>query len=492
LEPHEKVRIDKDFLDEDVHGKISCAQCHGGNPKSSEYKAAHAGVTRDPSFPDPAKTCGECHVAEGKGHPEITGKNKTNLHITLSPFRNKIYLRANPDPGIRAKIDSAMGTHCLTCHSSCGQCHVSRPNSVEGGLVDGHLFKKTPPIETNCTSCHGSRVGQEFRGENEGIPADVHCTEAQMTCMACHSGNEMHGTGAGPVPFDRYEVANRARCQDCHAMKGAEAAKSDKKAKSLEHPSHAIHQGKVTCHVCHSVPYKNCYSCHVGKDKSGLPYFETAPSKMDFKIGLNPKPTAERPEKYATVRHVPASPGLFDFYVKDALTNMDKAPTWTFATPHNIQLKTPQNKTCLSCHGNNALFLTGKDAEGWEVEANKNVFVPLKPPPSVRHAWLEKAELHLQKVDCLTCHNPALQAPVKDCRQCHSPATILVKTAAGEPGYALTDWGFTNRELIEKGLYVVGSNRIPALDLIGFLLILFTFAGCALHGALRFIGKRRR
>jgi hypothetical protein len=56
----------------------------------------------------------------------------------------------------------------------------------------------------------------------------------------------------------------------------------------------------------------------------------------------------------------------------------------------------------------------------------------------------------------------------------------------------LTDWGFTNKELIEKGLYVVGSNRIPALDLIGFLLILVTFAGCALHGALRFISKRRR
>jgi hypothetical protein len=275
-------------------------------------------------------------------------------------------------------------------------------------------------------------------------------------------------------------------------MAGSDKTKGDKQGKDLVHPGHAIHQGKVSCQVCHSMPYKNCYSCHVGKDKSGAPYFETAPSKMDFKIGLNPKITKERPQKYVIVRHVPISPGLFDFYVKDALTNMDKAPTWKFATPHNIQLKTPQNETCLSCHGNNKLFLTKKDVESWEVKANKNVFVPLKPAPSVRHDWLEQPKLHLKKVDCLTCHNPSLQSPIKDCQQCHAKDSVLLTAAEATPEYSLTNWSFTNKELIEKGNYVVGSNRIPALDLVGFLLIILTFAGCAIHGILRFISRRRK
>ena len=495
LEPYEKVQIDTDFLDEDedVHGQVSCEKCHGGNPESNDYQTAHEGVVRDPTYPDPSKACGECHAIDDEsGHPKITGKNKTNLHITLTPFKNKIYLRANPDSCVRDKIDDAMGTNCSACHSSCGQCHVSRPTSVGSGFIDGHLFQKTPPVETNCTSCHGSRVGKEFHGENEGIPADVHHTKHEMACKACHTGDEMHGSGMSKEPFDRYGVANRAKCEDCHKMKGSYKAENDMQGKDLVHPDHAIHQGKVSCQVCHSMPYKNCYSCHVGKDKSGAPYFETAPSKMDFKIGLNPKVTEDRPEKYVIVRHVPVSPGLFDFYVKDALTNMDKAPTWKFATPHNIQLKTPQNETCLSCHGNNKLFLTKKDAESWEVKANKDVFVPLKPAPPERHNWLEQPELHLKKVDCLTCHNPSLQSPIRDCQQCHAKDNVLLTTAGGTPEYSLTNWSFTNKELIEKGDYVVGSNRIPALDIIGILLIILTFAGCTTHGILRFISRRRK
>ncbi|HET58620.1 MAG TPA: hypothetical protein ENN35_09300, partial [Deltaproteobacteria bacterium] len=114
LEPYEKVLVDYDFLDEDEHGQISCEECHGGDPKSDDFEAAHEGVVRDPSYPDPVRTCGECHVAGEDGHPDIAEKNDTNLHVTLAPFRNKIYLRANSDPHVRDTIDSAMGTHCMT------------------------------------------------------------------------------------------------------------------------------------------------------------------------------------------------------------------------------------------------------------------------------------------------------------------------------------------------------------------------------------------
>jgi len=487
LEPYEKVYVDSDFLDEDedVHGQISCEACHGGNPDAETMKEAHEGVRKDPTYPDATKSCGECHL-DG-GHPEIAEKNSTNLHISLSPFFKKIAHRANPDGTVRDTIEGAMGTHCMACHSSCGQCHVSRPASVEGGLIEGHLFQKTPPVETNCTSCHGSRVGNEFHGENEGIPADVHHTHG-MACKECHTGDEMHGSGHDH--FDRYEVANRAKCEDCHKSPDSEI--DEEAAKPLEHPSHMIHQDKVSCQVCHSVSYKNCYNCHVGEDTSGVPYFKTDSSKMDFKIGLNPRTSEERPEKYVIVRHVPVSGNLFDFYVKDALTNVDKAPTWKFATPHNIQLKTPQNETCLSCHGNNDLFLNEKDATTWEIKANEAVFVPLKPAPHVRHSWLEQPKLHLAKVDCLTCHDPSRAAPAKDCQECHAANTILTTEAEGTPEYSLKNWRFTNQELIDKGLYVVGSNRIPGLDLAGILLILLTFAGCAVHGALRFLGRKRK
>jgi len=485
LEPYEKVYIDTDFLDEDedVHGQISCVTCHGGDPEADEREKAHIGLINTPTDPDPGKACGECHA-------DIVAKNGTNLHFSLSPFKTKIYKRASADPAVRDKIDTAMDNHCMTCHSSCGQCHVSRPKSVEGGLIEGHLFQKTPPVDTNCTSCHGSRIGKEFHGENKGVKPDIHHFKKRMACKACHTGDEMHGTGK--EHFDRYEVTNRADCEECHALGTLGKKPEEKKSgKYREHPSHFIHKDKVSCQVCHSGSYKNCYNCHVGKDKAGLTYFKTDPAKMAFKIGLNTNPTPDRPEKYVTVRHIPVSPKLFDYYVKDALTGVDQAPTWKLATPHNIQPKTPQNEECLACHGNNDLFLSANDVDSWEIEANQEVFVTPPPPLEERHDWLDKAELHLAKVDCLTCHDPKQKSPIKDCCACHSSDSILLTNCPDDTEYSMLSWEFTNKELMEDDKYVPCVNSIPALDALAILLVVLTFAGCALHGFLRFIFRRR-
>ena len=108
------------------------------------------------------------------------------------------------------------------------------------------------------------------------------------------------------------------------------------------------------------------------------------------------------------------------------------------------------------------------------------------------HEWLNEEYLHLSKVDCQTCHSLALESAVRDCGQCHSKNSILVTEADTASECSLKNWSFTNKELTEEGGYVVGSNRIPALDVIGILLIIVTLAGCAVHGALRFITRRRK
>jgi hypothetical protein len=358
LEPYERVLIDDAFLEEDPHGEIACEKCHGGNPRASTMEVAHKGLISDPSYPDPSKTCGECHE-------KIVAKNKTNLHVSLNSYKHIIGMRASTDEGTRKKVFMAMNTHCFTCHSSCGQCHVSRPSSVEGGLVQGHAFLKTPPMDTNCTSCHGSRLEMEYLGKNKGLPGDVHYSKKGMKCVVCHSGAEMHGTDKDYT--SRYDVENGPRCEGCHKDATSPTAKIS---------THRIHKQKVSCHVCHSVAYKNCYSCHVGKDKKGLPYFTTDKTVIAFKIGLNPLPSKNMPYKYVTLRHVPVSEKTFEFYVKDGLSNFGVLPTWKMATPHNIQRKTPQTKSCKSCHGNKELFLLEKDVLPEEREANKGVIVP--------------------------------------------------------------------------------------------------------------------
>ena len=358
LAPHEKIFVDSDIVDDENHGELACHECHGGNPDDPNWKTAHKGVVRDPTYPDATAACGDCH-------DEINEHYAESLHVTLRPYKVIIDARAKPNAVIRGKLESAMNTHCYTCHSSCGQCHISRPTSAEGGFLEGHLFQRKPPMQAVCTACHGSRIQKEYFGEHEGMQPSVH-RQKYMKCEKCHTGEEMHGDGKQYA--NRYEVENGSKCVNCHSQI------YDKDAENVV--THRIHKDKASCHVCHSQPYNNCSSCHVGKDKGGLAYFKTKSSWFDFKIGLNPLRSDKRPEQFVTLRHNPVNRGIFDFYVEDALSNFDVLPTWKLATPHNIRLKTPQNANCNACHGNASIFLQDKDVEEAERQANKAVIVP--------------------------------------------------------------------------------------------------------------------
>jgi len=371
LAPHEKIFVDSDIVDDENHGEIACHECHGGNPDDPNWKTAHKGVVKDPTYPDATTACGDCH-------DEINENYQKSLHVSLRPYKLITDKRASSNAVIRNKLACAMNTHCYKCHSSCGQCHISRPTSVEGGFLDGHLFQKKPPMQEVCTACHGARVGKEYFGENKGALPDVH-HEKYMKCDKCHTGDEMHGNGKEYV--NRYEVENGPKCVDCH--------KDIFKREAENVITHRVHRDKASCHVCHAQPYKNCSACHVGKDKNGLPFYQSKASWLDFKIGLNPLKSEKRPESFVTLRHIPVDRGTFDFYVKEALSNFDSLPTWKLATPHNIRRKTQQNSSCNACHGNESLFLLEKDVEDKEKKANKDVIVPANLIPR-KQKWQPK------------------------------------------------------------------------------------------------------
>jgi len=367
LAPHEKVFVDSSFAEDENHGQLGCEECHGGNPDDPDWKTAHEGVTRDPSYPDPAETCGACH-------DDIAEYYQKSLHVSLSPFKKTVDIRANRSPEIFRKVNMARETHCTECHSSCGQCHISRPNTAGGGFLEGHLFQKRPPVHTVCTACHGSRIEKEYFGKNKGIAPDIH-RQKYFKCGKCHTADEMHGDGKDYA--NRYEVENGPKCLDCHTGIYEPKAQNAKE--------HWVHKDQVSCQVCHSLPYKNCSGCHVGRDKNGLPFYKTERTFLEFKIGLNPLKSAKRPERFVTLRRVPVAHGTFDSYTKNGLSNFDMLPVWKLATPHNIRRQTPQNKTCNACHGKPELFLLKQDIEEQYLPANKAVFVPPEFIPRKRN-----------------------------------------------------------------------------------------------------------
>ncbi|MHA1568567.1 MAG: hypothetical protein ACTSXZ_03780 [Alphaproteobacteria bacterium] len=364
MEAFDKFFVDPTFIVEDFHGRsIGCIWCHGGDKTSLDRDVAHVGLIADPSEA-PNSTCTPCHQATVEEH-------MNSLHFDTAGMFNAIADRAgNISDSDFSVLQTGFQNHCATCHASCGSCHVSRPSAAEGGFLAKHIFQKTPSIQYNCTACHSSRVGDEYMGRNEGCLPDTHWLSDGMLCQECHAVEQLHGNG---VRYEnRYATMPRPQCVDCHELAGDG---------NEFHATHAepnrggagFSGASLTCQVCHSGKYKNCFNCHTGIDEQGLAYFQTDASQLAFKIGRNPIVSDLHPEDYTVLRHVPVVRDIFAFYGDDLLPNFSVMPTWKFATPHNITLNTSQNETCNSCHGNDEIFLTANDLAAGEVEANQDV-----------------------------------------------------------------------------------------------------------------------
>jgi hypothetical protein len=352
LEVWEKVFVNNAEFVKDIHGKVGCVICHGGDSTAPDKLVAHQGLVADPS----EGNCDTCHK-------DIAHMNEMSLHTTVSGMKAALEARGgNLEEG--SPLHMAFENHCQQCHTSCGQCHVSRPDELGGGLVSEHKFRETPSMQYNCVACHGARVGDEYMGKNTGIPADVHWSQGGMTCNDCHS-QELHSSGQ--TEGTRYQNPNLVKCEDCH---------KDVWTNTAGNPQHEQHLGDLSCQVCHSVAYKNCYNCHIAVDEEGIPCRTSDPSEMHFEIGYNPLRSSTRSYKYVVLRHIPDCPDTCDYYGENLLPDYNALPTWKYATPHNIQLKTPQNESCDACHGNRDLFLTEEDVSPAEREANKGVIVP--------------------------------------------------------------------------------------------------------------------
>ena len=376
MEPWEKVLVSSSEFLEGVHGQIACIDCHEGNPNSTEKELAHQDLISRPSE-DSAKYCASCHS-------DITDNFGESLHVSQAGYWEVLDTRAGSED--HPEIDEMFGNHCASCHTSCGDCHVSQPSSVGGGFIDGHIFNKTPALTRNCTACHGSRVGNEYLGKNEGVQADVHFRQARMACVDCHTGDQMHsadrsctechdGDQAPAVEpsNSRYDGPATPACSDCHpdALNGTD-----------EIVMHSQHGSEFQCQVCHSVSYTSCDSCHVSlSENTGNPIFKTDGNYQTFIIGKNPIQNYHRPYEYVVLRHVPVDPESFSYYGENLLPEFNSLPTWVYATPHNIQRNTPQNESCSACHGNADIFLTSDKLSENELDANLPVILEEVPDP---------------------------------------------------------------------------------------------------------------
>jgi hypothetical protein len=365
LEAWQMVHVSSDFLNTN-HGKIKCVACHGGDETSDDKDGAHQNIIVLPSDNE-ATFCSSCH--EG-----ISNNYSVSLHKKQQGYLKRIENRLGYSIENDATLMGHFDKECGKCHVSCGQCHVSRPVSVKGGFISGHNFGE-PTRDNNCVACHGSRVGAEYMGQNESYYADAHRYKpGGAKCTFCHSGDEMHSSGA---EFDyRYLDTDMPRCEYCH---------DEKKDANIYHQKHWADQDNpsLSCHVCHSQPYKNCDGCHTGGSGiTGSSYFKFKIAKNKFNLE-----SVNRVYDYVTVRHIPIAPDTYASWGIADLPNFDSEPTWKYTTPHNIQKWTAQTDTTgtygkcgANCHDSREYYLMNSDLLDYEIEANKSIIMDDKVP----------------------------------------------------------------------------------------------------------------
>ena len=452
LEPWEKVYIkltgDKtSFRDIDpIHGFVGCAQCHGGKElvASDELDStftdtlllqslkaeAHEGMVKDPSI-DAESNCGSCHA-------DIVERNKNSMHSQLWGEQYKIAYRYNGGSTMAEcpeDMNEKFQGECMSCHTTCGQCHVSRPNSVGGGFVSKHLFERQPDMKNNCTACHGSRIGVDFYGysDGEGLTGnyqDKHFSKF-MDCFDCHGSDagfeDFHGNGdeATNPPRSRYETHGLATCESCHPFGDTQVetvidttfGENDttfvtKNYHETHWPSADSWGAKLACFVCHSQKYYNCNSCHTqGEWKGNFGEVEGETDVHegdggyrefpDFRIGHNPafdsdedwSPSLEAHSnaEWIVVRHVPTTETTYaNWEAENAEIDLSTMETWQYASPHNIRKWTKQteiftdslgNGSCsANCHipaneENRDLFLWGAYVDSVTEDKNANIHV---------------------------------------------------------------------------------------------------------------------
>lgn len=375
---------------------LTCQHCHGGAPDNTfdTMEEAHDGMYADPSAPGQSG-CTACHdesftrSACDQCHEEAVTNTANSLHSTLGGYHTALDDRCGCDFSEQG-MDTQFDQRCAGCHTTCGQCHISRPNSVGGGFPKigsyySHRFRATPDMNEQCTACHGTRVGSDYKGELEGNVPSVHRT-AGMKCEACHTKEEIHGDGNEYE--HRYEVANMPRCEDCHTSDVQVASQSGSActdchvdpgdistgfvyaAADVHHAHHSDTSGatcsdchsahgvpgdqtdlpNMQCQACHSQPYNNCTNCH-NMTAEG---YDVESRTVQLKMARNPSPYRAEYD-VALVRHTPIDPESFANWGL-SLPEYDSKPTWQYTSPHNVIRSTPQTAAvdgegCMySCH----------------------------------------------------------------------------------------------------------------------------------------------
>ncbi len=146
------------------------------------------------------------------------------------------------------------------------------------------------------------------------------------------------------------------------------------------------------------------------------------------------------------------------------------------------------NKMCLSCHNDMKRY---KLVSGHE-----------NPQLVQIHDWLPNQELHFKNVRCIECHTEVIDSlnvshnilskekAVRNCVECHSSNSRLKASLYKYENLQKRSEDGSLSTVISNESYVIGSQQLPFLKTLSYIIFFATLAGIVIHGILRIIIKK--
>lgn len=252
---------------QDIFLGKQCLSCHLGDYGEGRFPGDHR-----------SSGCSACHVEYAED-----GRSASD-DPTLDPYRT-------PRPEKHTLAGAASVEQCASCHHDGARVGLSyrgwreRSDEEIGGL----------PLAVGVGRVLHGHDGDHYVVDEDAsngfdeTPPDVHF-EAGMSCVDCHSGGEVHGSGH--LVATAWCAPERATCAGCHGSADAAAAVGTERYAlterdgavvlttrrgglelevpqivDLDQPGHeAPHLDTLACETCHSGWLPSCYGCHASVD----------------------------------------------------------------------------------------------------------------------------------------------------------------------------------------------------------------------------------
>lgn len=244
-----------------------------------------------------------------------------SLHYTRAG--KSTFYNESPNGGFESLTGVAYSAlPCQGCHRydqvpgarGCESCHTTEPKL--GAEVDATL-------DGVCGDCHSRQKAEANHF------TDYHRDELGMTCMDCHSLEDVHGDGNSYSSMLE-DGAIDASCDNCHTS-------------VVSNSYHNIHGDLLDCSTCHTQGIVSCYNCHLEGQLASPPIKKARAQLTSWMFLVNDQSGKVHPANVQTLEY--------------------QGQTWVAMAPfygHTIDRNAVSG--CGDCHGNAAIDAFNADS----------------------------------------------------------------------------------------------------------------------------------